>query len=120
MSNENGNAVAVTTTKPDHTQHLQPDYSAARAFLQALDAEADAFTFQTFTDTAKGVPQPRPDPLAAVRSGPFDDLAPWMADQNARGAGVFVTVNETDYRGRRADNIARVRAVWQEDDGDGG
>lgn len=120
MTNENGNAVAVTTAKPDHTaQHLQPDYNAARAFLQALDAEADAFTFQTFTDTAKGVPQPRPDPLAVVRTGPFDDLASWLAEQNARGAGVFVTVNETDYRGRRMDNIARVRAVWQEDDGEG-
>jgi hypothetical protein len=36
--------------------------------------------------------------------------------QYERGAGVFVTVNESDGRGRRADQIIRVRAIWQEDD----
>ena len=36
-----------------------------------------------------------------------------MYDQ---GAGVYVTINETDLRGRRSANITRIRAVWQEDD----
>ena len=35
------------------------------------------------------------------------------------GAGIFVTVNETDLRGRASKNIKRVRAVWQEDDSGG-
>ena len=39
-----------------------------------------------------------------------------LADLNARGAGVFVTVNETDGQGRKSDNIVRIRAIWQEDD----
>jgi putative DNA primase/helicase len=31
---------------------------------------------------------------------------------NDRGAGVFVTVNETDFLARSAENIVRVRALW--------
>ena len=32
------------------------------------------------------------------------------------GSGVWVTVNRTDQRGRKASNIVGIRAVWQEDD----
>ena len=32
------------------------------------------------------------------------------------GAGVFITVNETDLTGRNSENIKRVRSIWQEDD----
>ena len=39
-----------------------------------------------------------------------------MAKLNEQGAGVFVTINETDGNGRKSENITRVRAVWQEDD----
>jgi len=35
---------------------------------------------------------------------------------NQRGAGVFVTVNETDGRGRKISNLERVRCCWIEDD----
>ena len=36
---------------------------------------------------------------------------------HARGAGVYITVNETDGKGRRTtESIVRIRAVWQEDD----
>ena len=35
---------------------------------------------------------------------------------NEQGAGVFVTINETDGKGRKSENIKRIRAVWQEDD----
>ena len=38
---------------------------------------------------------------------------------NKKGAGIFVTVNETDLKGRKKANIKRVRAVFQEDDGEG-
>jgi len=33
-----------------------------------------------------------------------------------QGAGVYVTVNQTDMTGRKSEKIVRVRAVWQEDD----
>lgn len=88
----------------------------AREFLEALDPEAEYFTFQTFTDAK---PRPRPDPLAGHKTGSLDELAQWLISRNERGAGVFVTVNETDGKGRERENITRARAVWQEDDGEG-
>lgn len=91
---------------------LSPDFDAAQAFLTLLDETAEAFTFQTFDDDKR-----RKDrALANVLSGDFDALKDTLAALNARGAGVFVTVNETDLKGRRIENINRVRAVWHEDD----
>jgi primase-like protein/DNA primase RepB-like protein len=38
---------------------------------------------------------------------------------NQRGAGVFVLVQEGDGRGRKNENVKRIRAVFREDDGEG-
>jgi hypothetical protein len=35
---------------------------------------------------------------------------------NRQGAAIYVTVNETDGKGRKAANITRLRAIWQDDD----
>jgi len=35
---------------------------------------------------------------------------------NEKGSGVFITINETDGRARRNENIVRVRAIFQDDD----
>jgi hypothetical protein len=75
-------------------------------FLRMLDRNATAFTFQTFAD----------------REGLKGGLARILHDDqqlqqlNAAGAGIYVTVNETDLRGRKIENIRRVRCVFQEDD----
>src|SRR5207244_3982853 len=45
-----------------------------------------------------------------------DVLDPALAELNERGAGIYITVNETDGLGRKDINIARIRGVWQEDD----
>lgn len=84
----------------------------ARLFLRALDPEADQFTFQTFDDDKSR----KDGALTKVLSGSIDELTPRLQALNERGAGVFVTVNETDLTGRKKENIKRVRAVWQEDD----
>lgn len=94
---------------------LEPDLETARQFLDRLDPDAEGFTFATFTD-AKGITKGRPDPLAQIRHGTLDDLASWLTQQNQLGAGIFVTVNETDGRGRKKENITRIRALWQEAD----
>ena len=94
---------------------LVPDPSAAQHFLTRLDETAEQWTFQTFDDNRN-----RKDPeLTRILHGSLDGHLPTLTGLNQRGAGVFVTVNETDLRGRRKSNIVRVRAVWQEDDGDG-
>jgi hypothetical protein len=89
------------------------NFEEARRFLAGLDPSATQFTFATFTDTKE---KPRPDPLARIQTGTFDELAPWLERHNTLGAGVFVTVNETDGTGRKKENIVRIRALWQEAD----
>jgi hypothetical protein len=80
-------------------------------FLALLDANASSFTYQTFDDE-----RTRKNPALTL----IIQLAPSARDEleklNEQGAGVFVTINQTDGSGRKSENITRVRAVWQEDD----
>jgi hypothetical protein len=83
----------------------------AAHFLRLLDADdAKGFTFQTFHDRPKEV---EADPSLARVTSDRDEVVHLYG----RGAGVYVTINETDLTGRRSENIKRVRAVWQQDDG---
>ena len=97
--------------KPAERVELNIDDEQSPRFLKLLDPSASGFTFQTFDDD-----RARKDPalIRIVQSPPpaRDELV----KLNKQGAGVFVTVNETDGRGRKSENITRVRAVWQEDD----
>jgi hypothetical protein len=52
-----------------------------------------------------------------VLHGSLDENAEDLSRLNARGAGVFVTVNETDGEGRKTENIIRVRAQFVDLDG---
>lgn len=88
---------------------LAPDLDMARRYLAALDPNASAFSFSTFPDAGQNI-------AATVSHGTLDALADKLASLNARGCGVFVTVNATDLKGRKKANIVRIRAVWQEDD----
>ncbi len=92
---------------------LVPDLELAERFLKILDPSAEGFTFQTFTDRKN---KPRPDPLARVLIGSLDEHAETLAALNRQGAGVYVTVNETDGTGRLKENVIRIRALWQEAD----
>ena len=78
----------------------------ARRFLEKLDSE-NAFTFQTFDDTER-----KEKSLTRVLHGSFEKHCPTLEKLNDRGAGIFVTVNETNLNGRKADNIVRIRAVF--------
>jgi len=94
---------------------LEPDFGTAAHFLCQLDEYAERWTFQTFDDNSE-----RKDPsLAHILHGTLEERAATLRDLNERGAGIFVTINETDLKGRKRENIDRVRAVWQEDDGEG-
>ncbi|GAC1621119.1 MAG: hypothetical protein NVS9B10_03540 [Nevskia sp.] len=84
----------------------------ASIFLAALDVPGAVFSFQTFDDT----PAKRPG-FAQVNHGALADHTRYLARMNERGAGVFVTVNETDGMGRKAKNVQRVRALFVDLDG---
>lgn len=88
------------------------DLAQAAEFLALLDESAGAWTFQTFDDDKR-----RKDKrLAQIINAPLEDAAEELSALSRRGAGVFVTVNETDGKGRKVANIRRIRAVWHEDD----
>ena len=86
-----------------------PNLAAAAAFLKLLD-QNDRYTFQTFED--KKPPMQRD--LAKIVHSP--EAADRLKTLHRLGAGIYVTVNETDMKGRTVENIRRVRGVFQEDD----
>ena len=74
----------------------------------------DKFTFQTFDDSSE-----KRNLLARTLNGTYEQYEQQLRDLNEKGAGVFVTINETDGKGRRAENVLRARAVWIDDDNKG-
>jgi hypothetical protein len=85
----------------------------AQEFLDALDNKATEWTFQTFDDNADR----KSDDLAKVFNGTLDEHWDTLSNYSRNGAGVFVTINETDGQGRKTANITRVRAVFVDTDG---
>jgi len=83
----------------------------ALRFLTALDPSARAFNFRAFDD------KKRLDRRPCMRHASLENCSRELAQLNAGGYGVFVTVNETDGRGKKAKNIVRVRAVFADLDG---
>ena len=55
--------------------------------------------------------------LAHVLHGALDRHFNTLVRLNERGAGIYVPINETDFRGRKAPNIVRVRALFVDLDG---
>jgi RecA-family ATPase len=85
----------------------------AERFLALLDSDARAFTFQVFDDD----PERKDDKLARVLHGPLDKYWPEFVSKNNNRIGVYVTINETDMKGRTAKNVVRVRALFVDLDG---
>lgn len=89
----------------------------ARLYLKCLDPAAAAFTFLTRDDKLLETGKPREDrALLKQLHGSFDDVLPTLLELNKRGAGVFVAVNRTDFKGRRRSNITAARALWHDQD----
>jgi hypothetical protein len=88
-------------------------FDEAEAFVSSFTGYDDQrATFQTFDD----VEARKDDELARVRHGTLDEHRAWLDRMNAKRAGVFLTINETDLRGRKGENVTRVRAVFFDDD----
>lgn len=111
--------VTATVTKDIPSQHdggagPKPlpahDNEMAGRFLNCLDPNAHEFTFQFFGDG--------PARHAEIVHGTLDELWPKVLALNTleRRVAVFVTINETDFRGRRAENVVRARALFVDAD----
>lgn len=89
------------------------DRTQATQFLQLLGGIASDYVFQAFDDNDKGEKDPG---LTKQVHGTLEEHWDRLVKLNRCGAGVYVTVNETDGHGRRANNIKKARAVWQDAD----
>ncbi len=87
------------------------DNIKAEHFLKFF-AEGEALTFQTFDDTKNNNRQ-----LARIFHGSLEEHLPALIELNEQGAGVFFVVNATDLKGRKTENIVRVRALYVDLDG---
>ena len=90
-----------------------PNKELAHQFLTAVDPSAEAFTFQTFDDNQ----QRQSKDLARVLHGSLDQHWEKLCSLSSDGAGVFVTINETDLTGRKTENVTKIRALWVDTDG---
>jgi hypothetical protein len=89
---------------------MKPDLDAARRFLKTIDPAAKSFTFQTFDDNSER----KDKKLGRVLH--LDGFSAELLDLHKTGAGVFLTVNKTDGKGRGTENITHIRDVWSDDD----
>jgi hypothetical protein len=89
------------------------DKAMAGRFLAGLDPKAAKFTFQFFVDCGVGRTQ--------IFHGTLDEVWPKVLALNTteHGVGVFVNISETDFKGRKAENIIRPRALFADADSKG-
>ena len=74
---------------------LNPSFDVAQRFLDALEPNGK-FTFQTFDDD-----QDRKDKrLAKQLNGTLREHFDQLRSLQEKGAGIFVTINQTDLKGR--------------------
>lgn len=96
----------------EHPSGLKPNLEIAQKFLSTLSRtdQDDIFTFQVFPENSQGG-------LPKILHGPFEDLKGELTVANQNGCGIFVTVNCTDGKGRKKENIVAVRAIFVDLDG---
>lgn len=109
---------------PKQADTLIPDLDQAERFLSLLDPEAEEFTFQVLPEASDGKGGKRGH--SEVFQGPFDQFADILTRAQSAGCYIGVMVNEGDgithppaKTCRSKASVKRVRAIFQEDDGDG-
>jgi len=90
-------------------ERREPALREAERFFELI-AEGEEITFQWFGEGGANI---RP----GICHGHFDDCADRLAELNSRGAGIFWMVNAGDGKGRSAENVNRVRALFVDLDG---
>ena len=107
---------SATKNTPSAAGVNLPDISEAGKFVGAIIRDdrpgIDHYTYQTFDDAEKKRPA-----FAKIFHGKGN--AAELTRLNAAGAGIFVMINAGDGKGRKAENVTRVRAVFVDIDKDG-
>ncbi|OHB81192.1 MAG: hypothetical protein A2W31_05115 [Planctomycetes bacterium RBG_16_64_10] len=88
------------------------DLALAKTYLDCLAHDGGGWTFQTFDDSE----EKRLALAKVVNVARGETVSRLLADLNDRGAGIFVTVNRTDGKGRTAENVVALRALFVDAD----
>ena len=106
---------AVAAQAGDGSGSAIQDRTEAERFLQLLDPTTIEFSYQTYDDNKE-----RKDPkLARILHGTLDEHWTTLVDLNNCGAGIAVTPNKTNLKGRTAKDIIGTRAQFGDLDGGG-
>lgn len=97
---------------PSFESEVAPDFETTPGFLDSL-AGSSQFTFMALPEGVERGHRRRPH----ILHGSFDQLRMELLSLNVTGHGIFVMVNEGDLRGRKAENVIRVRALFVDLDG---
>jgi len=89
----------------------QERFYQANEFLKLLDPNTTQFTFQTFDNTDNRNPS-----LIHIFHGSLSQHWERLCQLNEQGAGIYVTINRTDLKGRKTKNITHIRSVFFEND----
>ena len=96
------------------SHYTSQDITMAKRFLSHLSQDEESiFAFQVFNDRKNSGSSVKPQILC----GTFDEFVDQFIRLQGQGAGIFVTINQTDGKGRKTENIVRVRAVFVDLDG---
>ena len=91
---------------------LKPSKAEAQRFLDMLDP-GGMFVFQIIDDDKDR----KRGHLSKFIHGALDTHFDTLVHYNEQGAGIFVVINQTDFKGRKASNVLKVRACFVDLDG---
>lgn len=104
----------LKTLEPQSTPNktIVPDISQARHFLTLLDENNHCFVFETIEE-----PKPKQRAVSIQRYyGSFETYSELLKKIN-HGSGVFVAINQTDGKGRKKENVTKIRTFFADLDG---
>ena len=93
---------------------LKPSKAQAQRFLDLLEP-GGMFTFQIFDDEKD--PEWKRPHLSKVLHGDLERHFDTLVHYNEQGAGIFVVINQTNFEGRKARNVVKVRSCFVDLDG---
>jgi putative DNA primase/helicase len=92
--------------------NLNPNINEAQRFLNVFSG---SLTFQTFHDQDRGK-----SGCNRIFHGTLDEHAADLTRLNQQGCGIFLQVNRGDGKGRKRENVIKVRSVFVDFDTPGG
>lgn len=103
---------------PSTPQGSNVPFQLASVFLKMIDRARECWEFRTFDDVVLENGSTRKDAVLTRRlSGSIGQAFMPLKRLNAAGAGVFVTINKTDGKGVKTENVTGVQAFFVDTDG---